>query len=101
MQERALGGLKAAIRKVLGRVEGNGASKQSTPVLQSATVRPGTVLVREWHAISHRVTALENGFEWKGRRFRALSELAREISGTRWSGPRFFGLKPRVEVSNG
>jgi hypothetical protein len=63
------------------------------PAAQPRIVRPGAVLVREWHGIHHQVNVLEKGFQFRGKRYRSLSEVAREITGTRWSGPLFFGLK--------
>ena len=101
MQERVFGGLKPALRKFLAEVGNDSTSARSASAFQSVSVGPGTVLVRKWHGVTHRVTALEKGFEWKGRCYRSLSEIAREISGARWSGPRFFGLKARAEVSHG
>ncbi len=58
-------------------------------------VKPGLRLVREWRGETHTVLVLEDGFEWNGKRRRSLSAIAREITGTQWSGPSFFGLKPR------
>jgi hypothetical protein len=63
------------------------AKKISKPVY-----KPGTRLIREWHGKTHEVTVEECGFSWNNQRYRSLSEIAREITGTRWSGPRFFGL---------
>jgi hypothetical protein len=57
------------------------------------------VLVREWRGISHQVSVLEKGFCFRGKRYRSLSEVAREITGTRWSGPLFFGLRRSQEES--
>ena len=54
---------------------------------------PGTILVREWQGSAHRVTVLGDGVSFNGKRYRSLSEVAREITGSRWSGPRFFGLR--------
>jgi hypothetical protein len=51
------------------------------------------VLIREWHGVSHRVTVLAEGVLLRGKHYRSLSEAARKITGTRWSGPRFFGLR--------
>ena len=63
---------------------------------------PGTLLIREWQGTSHRVTVLDNGVIYCGRRHQSLSEVARVITGTRWSGPLFFGLKERAkEAGNG
>jgi hypothetical protein len=56
-------------------------------------LKAGTALVREWHGVIHRVTVLDDGFDFHGERFRSLSEIARKITGVRWSGPLFFGLK--------
>jgi hypothetical protein len=58
-------------------------------------LRAGTILVREWRGVTHRVLALDDGFEHDGKRYDSLSEVARAISGTRWSGPRFFGIEER------
>lgn len=90
MQERALGGVKPATRRLLLQI----AHRLTTgrPVLPCTSARPGTVLVREWHGTTHRVTVLTDGCAWRGHRYRSLSEVARAITGTRWSGPRFFGL---------
>jgi hypothetical protein len=57
------------------------------------SVAPGTVLIREWHGVSYRVTVLADGVQLRGARYRSLSEVARKITGSRWSGPRFFGLR--------
>jgi len=54
---------------------------------------PGTVFVREWDGVRHEVRATADGFEYHGRLFKSLSAAARAITGTRWSGPRFFGIR--------
>ena len=64
-----------------------------------AAARPGAacsyaMLVRQWHVVGHQVRVQGNGVLYRGERYRSLSEIARLITGTRWSGPRFFGLKP-------
>jgi hypothetical protein len=64
-------------------------SKVSGPL-----VRPGTLLAREYGGVMHRVMAMEAGYSWNGRTFRSLSEVATAITGTKWNGPRFFGLGP-------
>ena len=86
MQERALGGLSAATRRRL-------CGQEPAPVRRSRKVKPGTVLVREWHGIGHQVTIIEQGVLYRGERYRSLSEVARLITGARWLGPRFFGVK--------
>jgi hypothetical protein len=59
---------------------------------QRARPSPGTMLVREWNGKSHRVTVHATSFEYDGRSYRSLTAIARGITGTPWSGPRFFGL---------
>ena len=54
---------------------------------------PGTRIVREWQGVEHAVTVLESGYEYQGRPFKSLSAVANAITGTRWSGPLFFGIK--------
>ncbi len=62
----------------------------------------GSVLIREWHGLSHRVAVLKEGMLFRGTHYRSLSEVARQITGTRWSGPRFFGLRaPTKETERG
>ena len=87
MQERALGGLSPATRRLLS-------DDGPAPARRSRVLRPGTVLVREWHGVGHQVTIIDKGVLYQGERYRSLSEVARVITGARWSGPRFFGLKP-------
>ncbi len=102
IQEQALGGLKPATRRFLRQFAADADAGQTSPARPSRTVQPDTVLVREWHGTSHRVTVLETGCSWRGRRYRSLSEVARAITGTRWSGPRFFGLgRAQEERRNG
>ena len=89
LQERAHGGLSPATRRFLA-----GLDEAKPPLkLPPASLRPGTVLVREWQGVTHRVTVIEDGVIYQGKRFGSLSEVARAITGSRWSGPRFFGLK--------
>ena len=60
------------------------------------TLRPGTALIREWNGARQHVMVLEDGFTWGGKTYRSLSEVAYAITGTRWSGPRFFGMRDRA-----
>ena len=55
----------------------------------------GTKLLREWDGVEHTVTVLTDGFDWQGRKYKSLSAVARAITGTRWNGYRFFGLRER------
>jgi hypothetical protein len=64
--------------------------------------KPGARLMRAWQGRTHTVLVLDDGFEWQGARHASLSAIARKITGTRWSGPRFFGLdKPAKETADG
>jgi hypothetical protein len=100
LQEKALGGIKSSTRRLLERAaQESGNRRPAAPVLKPET-RPGTVLIREWHGVSHRVTVLEDGVLLRGARYRSLSEVARKITGTRWSGPRFFGLRASATESD-
>jgi hypothetical protein len=56
-------------------------------------IKPGAVLVRDWKGQSHRVIVLDQGFGYHDKTYTSLSEIARAITGTRWNGPRFFGLR--------
>ncbi len=85
LQSDALGALSRRAQKAL-KLPRNSSSK-STRVLQ-----PGLQLIREWQGDTHIVDVLESGYRWRGERFQSLSAIARQITKTRWSGPRFFGL---------
>jgi hypothetical protein len=91
LQERRYGGLPAVVRRELARIA---AGEHSIGVcsLTKRSIRPGTRLLREWQGRSIAVLVAEDGFLWEDRRYRSLSEIAREVTGVRWSGPRFFGL---------
>ena len=70
--------------------------------LAKARAGAGTVLMREWRGVRHRVTVLDDEVVYRGLRYKSLSEVARVITGTRWSGPLFFGLRRRAEkAANG
>lgn len=95
LQAHARGGYDPATRRRLRQLA-NSAKTDATPKpASSMALKPGTVLTREWAGVTHRVMVLEEGFAWAGQSYRSLSEIATRISGTRWSGPRFFGLKQR------
>ncbi len=93
IQEQAGGGLsKAALTRLthLAYPKGN----DGRPLRPAAPrLRPGTRLVRDWRGAVHQVTVGEDGFDYRGARYASLSRIAREITGTRWSGPLFFGLR--------
>lgn len=92
LQEQSLGKLPIEFRRELDQLAGIGA-KTAHPDKKKGPLRQGSRLVRRWRGISYSVTVLDGEFEYHDRRYRSLSEIAREITGTRWSGPRFFGLR--------
>ncbi len=96
-----MGGLKSSTQRVLERLADN-RSKAAPQSIAARRARAGTVLIRQWRGISHRVTVLDDAVVYRERRYKSLSEVARAITGARWSGPRFFGLTGRVkETVNG
>ncbi len=92
MQERALGGFDRVTRRRLARAAADLAAGR-TPAPPGPKIKPGTRLLREWQGKVYEVIVLEEGVEYRGEAWPSLSAVAREITGTRWSGPRFFGLK--------
>jgi Protein of unknown function (DUF2924) len=66
----------------------------------TAALRPGTILAREWNGRMHRVAVLADGFAWNGSTYPSLSKVALAITGTRWNGPRFFGLRDNLARTN-
>ena len=99
LQERVYGGLKPSTSRLLARaVEETSTGSSKKP--QTRMAQSGTILIREWRGTAHRVTMLDNGVTFNGKRYRSLSEVAREITGSRWSGPRFFGLRSQITENN-
>ncbi len=95
LQEKVHGGLTAAQKRKLAGIAEDLRQNGDLSGSRAIRMKPGLRLVREWRGETHDVLVLEDGFEWYGKRRRSLSAIAREITGTRWSGPLFFGLKPR------
>jgi len=92
LQEKKLGGLPAMLRRELDRLGSDtpiGSKAPSPP----PPLTPGTRLVREWNGQTISVEVRETGFEWNGKNWRSLSEIARAVTGAHWSGPRFFGVR--------
>ena len=87
MQARERGGLPKGF---VGRLQKAGRDDRGT---SSSSLKPGGRLIREWNGVTHVVDVIDGGFLWKGQRYASLSPIARAITGARWSGPRFFGLK--------
>jgi DUF2924 family protein len=97
LQEAAFGGLTPAVKRRLAALARRADSGGETgPVHPMLRLKPGTKLVRTWRGKTHTVLVLENGFEHDGKRYASLTQIADEVTGAHWSGPRFFGLsKPR------
>jgi len=87
LQERAFGGLdRESLRFLHGLARHDGSPPRR--------LKPGTVLVRDYRGQRHTVTVVCDGFDWQGATYPSLSAIARAITGTAWSGPRFFALAP-------
>lgn len=102
IQEKAFGGLKPSTKRKLEsyaalaadrRARGFKAKEHNSPTLSI-----GTQLLREWSGTTHLVDVVDDGFLWKGRTFRTLSAVAGAITGSKWSGPRFFGLNAKASA---
>jgi hypothetical protein len=92
IQELRYGGLsKATRRKLAALVEARGSGAELA-TKGAQRIRTGARLLREWNGRTHTVTVEEDGFSYTGQHYRSLSAIARDITGARWSGPRFFGL---------
>ena len=97
LQADRLGDLDDVSRRLL---DGSGSPEKAGQnaanlVPRIADVRPGTSLRREWNGHMQRVTVLAEGFAWNGKTYPSLSQVAFAITGTRWNGPRFFGLRDK------
>jgi phosphatidylserine/phosphatidylglycerophosphate/cardiolipin synthase-like enzyme len=97
LQVDRLGDLDGESRRLLdGSETPEDAGKRAVdPNRLTADVRPGTKLAREWNGRMHRVAVLADGFAWNGKTYASLSKIALAITGTRWNGPRFFGLRDK------
>jgi hypothetical protein len=95
LQQRAHGSPNLALRRRLQTLAG--ASERGTRSVDPGVVlKAGSTLVREWRGHTHTVAVGENGFEYEGQRYRSLTVIAERITGTHWSGPRFFGVTRRA-----
>jgi len=99
LQADKLGDLDADTRRLLDRVgieTADGIGRLVADLNRSRTeLRPGTLLTREWDGHLQQVMVLADGFTWNGKTYRSLSKVAFAITGSRWNGPRFFGLRDR------
>ena len=97
IQELTYGGPDKQTRRLLDLLadEVDGTLTRKAQIADPRNPVVGTKLIREWDGIAHTVTVLREGFDWDGRRYKSLSAVARAITGTRWNGYRFFGLRER------
>jgi hypothetical protein len=98
MQEVALGGLRPEPQRQLRRIAQEFKDTGEATIRPRPELKPGTRLVREWQGRTYDVLVLDDGFSWQGTRYRSLSAIARQITGTAWSGPLFFGVKPNRSI---
>ena len=97
IQELIYGGPDKQTRRLLDLLadEVEGTLKRKAQIADPRNPVVGTKLIREWDGVAHTVTVLKEGFEWGGKRYKSLSAVARAVTGTRWNGYRFFGLRER------
>jgi hypothetical protein len=92
LQEEAFGSHSGRTRNRLRNLSRAFETDRDSATPSVPLIRPGTRLVREWRDEVHLVNVQPNGYEYKGGRYKSLSQIARLITGTRWSGPLFFGI---------
>ena len=96
LQSKAHGGIERATRQQLAEMVGDVRAGRERGITKSRSdLTPGTTLVREWNDRTYQVQVLETGYLFENRVWRSLSEIAREITGARWNGPKFFGLRQK------
>jgi hypothetical protein len=103
VQVEAMGDLDAETVRFLKQLDLAPSKQAAVPLAQAferqtRDLSPGTVLTREWNGQHHRVMVHDGGFVWEGRTYRSLSEIAKLITGTKWNGPRFFGLRDKKDA---
>jgi hypothetical protein len=96
LQANAFGDLDDGAKRLLEKMAVGESNRgpELKPIV-SSSVQKGTILSREWRGRMHRVAVLAGGFAWNGKTYPSLSKVAFEITGTRWNGPRFFGLRDK------
>jgi Protein of unknown function (DUF2924) len=102
VQADRLGDLDHETKQVLDRTDATDTgAKMSTRLVsfdqKRTELTPGTVLVREWDRHSHQVMVMADGFAWNGKTYDSLSKVALAITGTKWNGPRFFGMRDKED----
>jgi hypothetical protein len=101
IQELAYGGLSRQHQRLLDQLVRVARAKPNGRLELPRRIKPGSELVRTWNRRTYRVVVLESGFAYEGRTYKSLSEIASEITGTKWNGPRFFGLRRSLSEAAG
>jgi len=101
LQERVLGGVRPTTRRLFQRIAADAQARRSLKLKPVPALEPGAVLIREWGGVRYKVVVLESGFSLRGQCYRSLSQVARQITGSQWSGPLFFGLRKRTKAEAG
>ena len=97
IQEKALGGLRPSTRRLLAKVAADVSARRPIEVTPPPSLKPGTVLLRDWRGTQHQVIVREHGVEFQGKQYKSLSQVAHRITGSKWSGPLFLGLKVKPQ----
>jgi Protein of unknown function (DUF2924) len=100
LQAEVLGDLDAETLRLVKKINLAPSRTEAVPLTKALAQRrrellPGTILIREWNDQTHRVVVVDRGFAWEDTTYDSLSKIAQAITGTRWSGPRFFGLRDK------
>ena len=103
LQADELGDLDPATARLLRQIATDGGPLEASSRMnefgrRKAELKPGTILMREWNAQTHRVMVVDEGFAWNGKTYDSLSKVAFAITGTNWNGPRFFGLRDKIAI---
>ena len=101
IQADELGDLQPGTVRLLKQIGSGGATVDTVRLTSEfdrrrAELKPGTILMREWNGQPHRVLVVDAGFAWNGKTYESLSSIAFAITGTKWNGPRFFGLRDKM-----
>ncbi len=99
VQAQRYGGMSREAKRRLAQITpASNLARPSPKIAPIVSLRPGTMLTKEWRGVMHRVHVLDSGYAYEGKAFSSLSAVARRIAGTRWSGPRFFGLEAKGQA---
>jgi Protein of unknown function (DUF2924) len=103
LQADALGDLDPATARLLKQIATSGVTPEAARLAaefdrRRIELKPGTILMREWNGRAHRVMVVDQGFAWSGKTYDSLSKIAFAITGTKWNGPRFFGLRDKISA---